>query len=225
MSIHNTLCIAWHYDINIFNNKGYKSAQQVVNMLVDIVSKNGNLLLSVPIRGNGTIDSEERKVLAGIKGWMDINAASIYGTRPWKTYGEGPLAESSNPLSAQGFNEGINYSARDVRYVQRNDSLFATILRWPTEATFTFEALGMASPHYSGRVKSVALLGHGPIPFSHGTEGLTVTLPAEHPNELGPVLVITFDETAPAATLAEAPPSTRPAWTNCASRPDRARAS
>ena len=197
-------CIgSWHYDINVYNNGGYKSAQQVVDMLVDIVSKNGNLLLSVPIRANGTIDDKEMAVLEGIKAWMDVNSSSIYGTRPWKTFGEGPLYESSNPLSAQGFNENINYSSTDVRYVERNDSLFATIMRWPSSASFTFTTLGICSKYYSGKVKSVKLLGYGDIDFHNDIDGLVVAVPTEHPAEIAPVYVITFDpESSDEVTLA-----------------------
>ena len=188
-------CIgSWHYDIHVYQNNGYKSAQQVVDMLVDIVSKNGNMLLSVPVRSDGTIDDKEEKVLAGIKAWMDINSKSIYGTRPWKTFGEGPLADAANPLSAQGFNEGNNYSSKDVRYVQRNDTLFATIMRWPSGNTFTFQCLGKSSEYYSGKVKSLRLLGYGDVEYTETVTGLTVTLPDVHPNEIAPVFEITFVE-------------------------------
>lgn len=71
-------------------------------MLVDIVSKNGNLLLSVPLRGSGAIDEKEVAILKDIKAWMDVNGESIYGTRPWTTFGEGPLAEAANPMKAAG---------------------------------------------------------------------------------------------------------------------------
>ena len=186
-------CIGdWHYNLNTYNGNGYKSAEQVVSMLIDIVSKNGNLLLSVPIRGNGTIDDKERGVLAGIKEWMDQNGSSIYGTRPWKTFGEGPLAEAVNPIKAQGFNENNNYSARDVRYVQRNDSLFATIMRWPQAETFTFKSLSFTSPYYSGKAKSVKLLGYGDVAFTQTLDGLQVSLPATPVNKIAPVFVITF---------------------------------
>ena len=194
-------CIgSWHYDRNTYNN-GYKSAQQVVDMLVDIVSKNGNLLLSIPIRGNGTIDEKEEEVLAGIKAWMDINAKSIYGTRPWKTFGEGPLAEASNPLNSQGFNEKNNYSAKDVRYVERNDTVYATIMRWPSSRTFTFAALGMGADSYSGKVKSIELLGYGPVDCTSGVDGMTVTLPEKPTNDIAPVFQLVFDHTS--VTLAE----------------------
>lgn len=193
-------CIgSWHYDRNVYNNNGYKSAQQVIDMLVDIVSKNGNLLLSVPIRGNGTIDEKEMKVLDGIKAWMDVNGKSIYGTRPWKTFGEGPLAEASNPLNSQGFNEKNNYSSKDVRYVERNDTVYATIMRWPSTRSFTFTALGYGSETYSGNVKSIELLGYGPVESSIDMEGLTVTLPEKATNDIAPVFQIVLDSTV--ATL------------------------
>lgn len=188
-------CIgSWHYDKGVYNNNWYKSAQQVVCMLVDIVSKNGNLLLSVPVRSDGTIDDKEEKILADIKAWMDINSSSIYGTRPWKVCGEGPMVESSNPLSAQGFNEGNNYSEKDVRYVQRNDTLYATILRWPSNASFTFKCLGKASEHYNGKVKRIELLGYGDVEYTENVTGLTVVLPTERPNNIAPVFQITFVE-------------------------------
>ena len=191
-------CIGgWHYSKYEGDNNMYKPAEQVVRMLVDIVSKNGNLLLSIPVRGNGTLDNNEKRIVAGIKAWMDINGESIYGTRPWKVYGEGPLFESANPLNAQGFNEGINYSADDVRYVIRHDTLYATVMRWPSTAGFTFANLGKASPYYSGKVKSVRLLGHGDIDFEQGVDGLDIMLPNVKPNEIAPVFAITFDPDAP----------------------------
>jgi len=195
-------CIGdWHYNKSTYNNGSYKSATQVVNMLVDIVSKNGNLLLSIPVKGDGTIDHKEEAVLAGIKAWMDINSTSIYGTRPWKTFGEGPLAEAANPLSAQGFNEGNNYSSRDVRFVQRNDTVFATIMRWPASETFSFASFSMTSEYYSGKVESVQLLGHGDVAFTEHLEGVTVTLPETKPNEIAPVFRFVFDNSE--VTLSE----------------------
>ena len=190
-------CIGdWHYNRAVYNRNGYKSAQQVVDMLVDIVSKNGNLLLSVPVRSDGTIDDKERAILADIKAWMDINSQSIYATRPWKTFGEGPLADTTTPLNAQGFNEGNKYTSADVRYVQRDGLLYATIMRWPAGKTFTFKSLGKNSPYYSGRVASVQLLGYGDTAFSETADGLIVTLPDVHPNEIAPVFRIAFSSSS-----------------------------
>ena len=191
-------CIGgWHYSKYEGDNNMYKSAETVIRMLVDIVSKNGNLLLSIPVRGNGTIDNNEKRIVAGIKAWMDINGESIYGTRPWKVYGEGPLFESANPLNAQGFNEGINYSASDVRYVQKSGTVYATIMCWPSGNKFVFKTFGKSSKYYAGVINEVKLLGHGKIDFTQDIDGLTVTLPTTHPNEITPVFEIKFDPNAP----------------------------
>lgn len=189
-------CIgSWHYDDNVYKNGSYKSAQQVISMLVDIVSKNGNLLLSVPLRGDGALDEKEMVILDGIKAWMDVNSISIYGTRPWINFGEGPLAEASNPLTSQGFNENNNYSSKDVRYVERNDTVYATIMRWPAaNSLFTFESFGYASAFYPGKVEKVTLLGYGSIDFTQDINGLSITLPATKSNAIAPVFEISIDE-------------------------------
>ena len=197
-------CIGdWHYNQATYNNGSYKSAQQVVNMLVDIVSKNGNLLLNIPVKGDGTIDDKEMVVLNEIKEWMDVNSNSIYGTRPWKTFGEDPLAESSHSLNAQGFNEGNNYSSKDVAYCQRNDTLFATIMRWPAQSAFTFKSIGMASDYYSGKVKKIELIGYGEVEYVQTIDGLCVTIPSTKPNALAPVFQMTFEKNTDKVSLSE----------------------
>lgn len=189
-------CIGeWHYNQAVYDNGWYKSPEEVIRMLVDVVSKNGNLLLNVPVRGDGTIDDKELAVVKGIKGWMDVNKNSIYGTRPWKVYGEGPTAATANPINAQGFNEGTSYSSRDIRFVQRNDTLFATIMAWPSGSSYTIHTLGVASPYFSGDVTSVRLLGYGDIPYTMDNNGLNVTLPSTKPNRIAPVLAISLAKT------------------------------
>ncbi len=184
----------WHYSYSDYQNGWYKSAQHVISMLVDIVSKNGNMLLSVPLRGDGTPDEKELAILADIKAWMDVNSISIYGTRPWKTFGEGPLADASNPLTGQGFNEGNNYSMNDVRFVERNDTVFATIMRWPSSGDYAFKSFGKASKYYSGEVKKVTLLGYGEVAHRFDIEGLVVNIPDDAKESLAPVFAIEFDE-------------------------------
>ena len=186
-------CIGdWHYSQNVYNNNGYKSGATVIRMLVDVVSKNGNLLLSIPVRGNGTIDDKERRVLADIKAWLDINGESIYGTRMWKTFGEGPLAEAANPMNAQGFNEGQAYSAQDVRYVEKDGAVYATIMAWPSASDFTFKSFSIIETSYAGEVDKVTLLGGGDVAFTHDINGLTIKVPNTRPNDIAPVFRITF---------------------------------
>ena len=120
-------CIGgWHYNTSIYEKNEYKSAAYVAKLLVDIVSKNGNLLLSVPLRADGTFDEKEEKILNEFGAWMNINKEAIYDTRPWVVFGEGPIAEEDIPLNAQGFNEG-SYSqagAKEIRFTQTPKYLY-----------------------------------------------------------------------------------------------------
>lgn len=114
-----------------------------------------------------------------------------------------PLAESSHSLNAQGFNEGNNYSSKDVAYCQRNDTLFATIMRWPAQSAFTFKSLGMASDYYSGKVKKIELIGYGEVEYVQTIDGLCVTIPSTKPNALAPVFQMTFEKNTDKVSLSE----------------------
>lgn len=176
-------CIGdWHYNRNVYNNNQYKSAQTVIRMLIDIVSKNGNLLLNIPVRGDGTIDEKELAVVQGITTWMKVNKESIQGTRPWFTFGEGPTADAVNPISAQGFNEGITYSTSDIRFVKKGDSLlYVTAMGWPTTGKIVLKRLATSQPYLTKNIKNVQLLGGGNLTFSRNADGLTINLPATKP--------------------------------------------
>ena len=184
----------WHYDRRIYDRKGYKTAKSVIHTLIDVVSKNGNLLLNVPVRGNGSIDEQERAVVQGIAAWMQANGESIYGTRPWKIFGEGPAQASAAQLSAQGFNEGKGkpFGAQDIRFVTKGAVLYATALGWPADGRLLITSLGTGSPHYPQRVGRVELLDSpGFLAFEQTAQGLALTLPAQQPNELAYAFRIT----------------------------------
>ncbi|GGB18228.1 alpha-L-fucosidase [Mucilaginibacter rubeus] len=184
-------CIGgWHYDRRIFDNKGYKSAKTVVHTLVDIVSKNGNLLLNVPLRGDGSIDSEERAVVEGIGAWMQVNSEAIYGTRPWTVFGEGPATDSAAPINAQGFNEGKGkpFGAEDIRFTVKGKTLYAAMLGWPTGNEAIVKKL--AKGNEAGNVSSVSLLGNGKLSFEQTEAGLKVKLPEQAPGKDAFVLKI-----------------------------------
>ena len=141
-------CIGgWHYNTSIYENNHYKSAPSVIKLLVDIVSKNGNLLLSVPLRADGTLDEKEEVILNNIGTWMDTNKESIFDTRPWVKFGEGPVAESDIPINAQGFNEGSYDKAdsREIRFTQNNKYLYATALSWPEDNKIFIKSLSPES--------------------------------------------------------------------------------
>lgn len=184
-------CIGgWHYDRRIFENKGYKSAKTVVHTLVDIVSKNGNLLLNIPVRGDGTIDSEERAVVEGIGAWMQVNNEAIYGTRPWQVFGEGPATDSAAPINAQGFNEdkGKPFGAQDFRFTVKGKTLYATMLGWPAENEAIVKKL--TNGNETGNVTSVSLLGNDKLSFEQTEAGLKVKLPENAPGKDAFVLKI-----------------------------------
>ena len=188
-------CIgSWHYDKHVYYNDSYKTPAQVVAMLVDVVSKNGNLLLNIPLRGDGTPDPTELKIVDRIGNWMKINGESIYETRPWVIYGEGPTADAANPISAQGFNEGkLAYSAADIRFNKKGDKvLYVTLLGVP-EADITVKALGSKTEQNSRKIRSITLLGSDEaVTWTQGKEELTIAKPAAAPAEEAVVYKVVF---------------------------------
>ena len=163
-------CIGqWFYRTGI----KYKSAKQVIAYLCDVVSKNGNLLLNIPLKHDGTIDAEEEKVLAGMAAWIAVNGEAIYGTRPWLVFGEGP--NSINKVGGH-FKEAVfaTMSARDIRFTTKGDTLYAIALGWPEDGKLRVRVLAKSA----GEIESVSLLGHnGGIVWNQTADELTVTLP------------------------------------------------
>ena len=172
-------CIGeWHYRRSVYDENRYKTADKVIRLLVDIVSKNGNMLLNVPVRGDGTIDDKEVKVVEEIGQWMKINGEGIYDTRPWKIYGEGPSVETANPINAQGFNEGkIKYTADDVRFTVKDDAIFAFLMDKPQSKSVVLKSLSTDNQLKSKKIKQVELLGYGKVSFQQMTYGLEIQLP------------------------------------------------
>jgi len=186
-------CIGgWHYNTGIYENGWYKTAATVVRLLADIVSKNGNLLLSIPLRADGTFDEKEEAVINGIGEWMDINKEAIVATRPWTIFGEGPVAESDIALNAQGFNEGSyeEMSSKEIRFTQSPKSLYAIVLDWPADNKVVIKSLSGGNGLYPGKIRRVDLLGYGKVPFSRTADGLVVTLPGSVTSHTVPVLRI-----------------------------------
>lgn len=183
-------CIGdWHYNRSVYEQDRYKSAATVIRMLVDIVSKNGNLLLNIPVRGDGTIDEKEIEVLEGIAAWMEVNKESIFDTRPWTSFGEGPIAEKTNPMSGPGFNEGKSeFSNKDIRFNQNGSILYATILGTPTE-DIRIKSLGKSA--YSGKIRKIELLGSSEkLIWKHQEDSLVIEKLKDIPNEIALVFKI-----------------------------------
>ena len=168
----------WHYRRSIFEQHRYKRASTVIHLLADIVSKNGNLLLSVPVRADGTIDDDELGIVEGIAAWMAVNREAILGTRPWKIFGEGP-ASAGPALSAQGFNEGRGrpYTAADVRFTVKGATLYAICLGWPS-APVVLQSLGSSAGLLGRPIARVELLGgNGTVAWQQSAHAVTIQPP------------------------------------------------
>jgi len=174
-------CIGdWHYKRGI----KYKSPKTVVDMLCDIVSRNGNLLLNFPLPNSGELDADERRILQDITDWMAVNSEGIHGSRPWKVFGEGPGTQ----LKAQAaFNEGArkDLTAEDVRFTTKGSKLYAFVMGTPQGDA--------AVKSVTERVAAVELVGHAePVKWSQSAAGLRVTMPAALPSRHAVTLKITF---------------------------------
>ena len=170
-------CIGdWHYK----KGQKYKTPKLVIDMLCDIVSRNGNLMLNFPLPNSGALDPEELKVLDGITRWMAVNSEGIYGTRPWKISGN-PAAP---PAGAQGgFNERNRkeLTANDVRFTSKGNVIYAFVMGWP-EREAVVPALAMGGAQGVGKIRSVELLGHkGKVTFAQDASALKVEMPPERP--------------------------------------------
>jgi alpha-L-fucosidase len=189
-------CIgSWHYERAILTQHRYKSAKTVIQTLVDVVSKNGNLLLSIPVRSDGTIDSDEVAVVEGVAEWMAVNRECIFGTRPWKVCGEGPALNAAPPLSAQGFNEGKGkpFTAADVRFTQSKDgqTLYAIVLGGP-DGGVNLRSLGTAAKLLDHSIAKITVLGsREEIRWRQTADALEISPLREVSNRVAVVLKIT----------------------------------
>jgi len=167
----------------------------VIQTLADVVSKNGNLLLNVPVRGDGTIDEKELQVVEGIADWMTVNQEGILATRPWKVFGEGP-ASGGAALSAQGFNEGKGkpFTAQDVRFTQAKDgrTLYAIVLGAPTNGV-SIRSLGKTAKLLDRRVSTLQLLGtQENIQWTQTDDALVISQPKSQLSRAAIVFKITL---------------------------------
>ena len=187
-------CIGdWHYNRDIYNGDRYKTSKTVIQTLVDIVSKNGNLMLNIPVRGDGTIDEKERKIVEGIGAWMKLNSESIYGTRPWKIFGEGPAQQGVAQLNAQGFNEGKGkpFTFEDIRFATKGDVLYATAMDWPKDGKLLIKTLAKNSTQFPREIQKVEWMPtKQPLIFERNENGLIVSLPGKISDDLAYANVI-----------------------------------
>jgi alpha-L-fucosidase len=162
----------------------YRTSTSLIHQLLDTVSKNGNLLLNVGPKSDGTIPGEARTVLLEIGAWLHTNGEAIYNSRPFTVFGEGPTKAPKN--STEKNSDIQAYTPQDIRYTTSRDGkvLYAAALGLPAEGALTLHTLFTANPYLPAQVCSVELLGSpGAIPFHQIADGLHIALPANPPIE------------------------------------------
>ena len=196
----------WQTDTSVSNQSwGYiehdtfKTPAFIVHQLVDIVSKNGNLLMNIGPRSDGTIPDKVQQVLLSVGGWLKINGDAIYGTRPWRTYGEGP----TKPTPGQFHDTDVlNYTAEDFRFTTKGNDLFAIELAWPPATGSASEAVVKSlSSGGAPKANAVHLLGSdAALTFTQAADGLHIHLPAKPTDQPAYTFRISFNQPMQVAT-------------------------
>jgi alpha-L-fucosidase len=179
-------CIGdWHYNRERYNQKSYMGAAAVIHRLCDVVAKNGCLLLSIPVRGDGSIDSEERKIVEQIGSWTQRFGEAIYASRPWKVSGEGPTQIASGQFGEEKMKP---FEAADIRFTTKGSVLYAMTLGRPSGP------VNIASLAKGGSVRRVEVVGsNAPLSFTQDASGLHVAVPPAASHEFGVALKISGD--------------------------------
>ncbi|MBP5554330.1 MAG: alpha-L-fucosidase [Lachnospiraceae bacterium] len=163
---------SWGY----VKNADYKGASEVVRELVDIVSKNGNLLLNVGPKADGTLCDEEKEVLLGIGKWLDDNGEMIFGSTPYKIYGEGSVNRQEG-----GFKDGevLDYTSEDFRFTEKDGHIYVAAMKPSTDGHYFIKSMAKkgedGGSSYKGIISKVVLLsGDEEVKWDHLDNGLDI---------------------------------------------------
>jgi len=181
--------LPWQTDTSIGKNSwGYieqwksKDTNEIIDDLVDIVSKNGNLLLNVGPKADGTIPDDQAQILLEIGDWLNINGEAIYDTKYWKTFGEGPTEVKKGHHSEK---KNKKFTSEDIRFTTKEGALYAILMEWPEDGNAVIKSLATGSEYAKEiAVSDVKLLGSSAVvKWSQDENGLKIKLPKEKPGD------------------------------------------
>ncbi|MFR9635613.1 MAG: alpha-L-fucosidase [Rikenellaceae bacterium] len=171
------------------SNPDYKTTNRLLDFLIDVVSKNGAVLLNVTPTANGVIPYGVETRLREMGAWLKLNGEAIYDTRPWVIYGEDPQKIKEGHLSEH---QNKDATAEDIRFtISKKGQLYATTLDWPADGRLVIRSLSTKANHLKEPVTKVSMLGSKEkLTFKQTDKGLEVTFPKERPCEHAFVLKI-----------------------------------
>lgn len=176
---------SWCY----INGEENKTPEQIVHDLIDIVSKNGNLLLNIGPRADGTITDEQKNVLLSIGKWLNVNGDAIYGTRCWKKSGEGETQSTKGSFSD---NTAVAYTAQDMRFTTHGNDFYVITLNWGDEILVKSLNKEVIS---DAKLLNVSMLGSDEkIDWKVTDQGLVLRFPPTKPCDYAYSFKITFDK-------------------------------
>ncbi len=178
---HTDTCIGnWFYDVR----QDFKKPGHVIEMLVDIISKNGVMLLNILQRPDGSIDKEADLILSELADWFAVNSEAVYETRPWRIFGEG----NSRAVIDRFREDAVAWTSSDYRFTKKDNAVYCFLMRAPEARVSVIKSF-----RPDEKVKSVSLLGAGPVPFAQNFGVLTVRLPEALPVKYVPCLKVEME--------------------------------